>query len=187
MAGTPENSGSKRPITTIAREAESFFAGVPSHRPLLPNEVIKIISKAREQIGTSCNYSDVLAAAIALSPSGKFDSSVGAWSKVLAELQREFEGTNNALLLDNVYVNPNDPWDPQSEEVEKFFSVMRRSGALQFPSTIGSGEYVIDQDSRESILEGAKPLIDQYPDGIARISQLITERLSIPPKSTPSG
>lgn len=87
------------------------------------------IDKLRERLDSYWNHIDVLTLAVSRARSTRFTPDIHKWHSFVSEW-KERTRESAPRLFEDVFFDRNDPFPPYSKQIESFFTVMRRSGAM---------------------------------------------------------
>ena len=124
----------------------------------------RAIEQLRRQIADGYSYLDVLAVSVATTGLRSFTSDHSQWVSTLRDLRDDYP-----QLLSGMWFSERG----YSEQLEEFFGVMRRAGAMTTPST-GYGHLLISAAAAAEILAAAPyTLLHEHGDDVRAIASAI--------------
>ncbi len=125
----------------------------------------RAIDQLRRDMATDYSYLDVLALALAKTNVTTFTGDSVQWSKVVRALRHEYPE-----LLEGIWFSERG----YSEQLEDFFRVMARSGALSFANPRYE-RMTMSPDAARHIREGAPSALQQQGGVIDAIAERLAE------------
>ena len=120
----------------------------------------RAIDLLRFEMENQFSYLDVLALAMAKSGATDFTGDSTRWSEVVREMRRKHPN-----LLSGIWFSERG----YSEQLEEFFRVMARAGALSFPNPRYE-RICMDEDTVKRIVEGAPSALREQEEDIEEIA-----------------
>lgn len=133
-----------------------------------------VIKQEEEEFVT---FEDIIALSLANSQHSRFKADSNEWHILLYEVCQEYQGKIPELEV--IFFQERPPLPPQSKELYQLITTLSMSGLISLPNP--NYEFIVmDNTQKELTKKLETERLKKYKDYIAKITELLDERLGAP-------